>query len=62
MLKNVGFAFDLHGTLVLSNDAWIDAFVTETGLKSLRDEIRDMVYRKQSRSKIAEKYGLEEYI
>lgn len=58
MIKNVGFAFDLHGTLVLSNDAWIDAFVTETGLKSLRDEIRDMVYRKQSRLKIAEKYGV----
>lgn len=58
MRTDIGFAFDLHGTLVLSNDAWIDAFVTEIGQESIRNKITDMVYRKHSRSIIAERFGV----
>lgn len=58
MEKKLGFAFDLHGTLVLSNDAWIEAFVRESGTESIRKDVKEMVFAKQSRQIISEKYGI----
>ena len=58
MGKKLGFAFDLHGTLALSNDAWIEAFVRESGTESIRKDVKEMVFAKQSRKIISEKYGI----
>ncbi len=58
MKDRIGFAFDLHGTLVLSNEAWVDAFVSEIGDETYRSEIKRMVYLKASRRDIARKYSV----
>lgn len=56
-MSNVVFAFDLHNTLLSSNDAWIEAYM-EHSANSFRKEVIDAVYRKQPRKKIAEKIGV----
>lgn len=55
---NVAFAFDLHNTLLCSNDAWIEAYMEHTG-GAFRTEVTNAVYRKQSRKKIAEGLGVD---
>lgn len=57
--KKIGFAFDLHGTLVQSNEAWITAFLLEIGENSVRDDIQKMVYQKTSRRDISVRYGID---
>ena len=56
-MNNVVFAFDLHNTLLRSNDAWIEAYVTLSG-ERFREAVTSAVYRKQSRKKIAEEIGV----
>lgn len=58
MSKQIGFAFDLHGTLVLSNEAWLEAYVSGAGEGISREEIEERIYRKTSRKQIAEKCGV----
>ena len=56
-MSNVAFAFDLHNTLLHSNDAWIEAYMELSGGR-FREEVGDAIYRKQSRKKIAEEIGV----
>lgn len=56
-MDNVVFAFDLHNTLLRSNDAWIEAYM-EHSAGAFRTKVIDAVYRKQSRKKIAEEIGV----
>lgn len=58
MENRIGFAFDLHGTLVLSNEAWVNAFISEIGDEEYRTEIKKMVYLKASRRDIAKRFGI----
>lgn len=57
-MSKIGFAFDLHGTLTLSNDAWINAYILEFGDNIIRDEVSNLVYRKTSREEIAKIFRL----
>lgn len=56
-MSNVVFAFDLHNTLLRSNDAWIEAYMEHTA-GAFRPEVTGAVYRKQSRKKIAQDLGV----
>lgn len=58
MSEKIGFAFDLHGTLALSNDAWVEAFILVAKKEDIRECVTNMVYQKVSRKKIAEKYNI----
>lgn len=50
---NIAFAFDLHNTLLPSNDAWIEAYMELSG-GAFREEVTKAIYRKRSRREIAE--------
>ena len=48
----IAFGFDLHNTILLSNDAWIDA-LSECSEEKYKNFIRHEVYNKTSRKMIA---------
>lgn len=56
--KKIGFAFDLHGTLVHSNEAWIKAFMLVAGSELIKEQVTRMVYGKVSRKSIATSFGV----
>lgn len=53
----IAIGFDLHNTLMLSNEAWVEAYV-ELSSEANRLYIEKKVYDKCSRSKIASSLGL----
>lgn len=54
----IAFGFDLHNTLLLSNEAWIQAYLFYSDAKLL-EYITYAVYRKQSRRRIADLLGVD---
>jgi len=56
-MSKIAFAFDLHNTIVKSNEAWVEAYV-ELGSDVYREYAVQAVYRKTSRKFIAEKIGV----
>lgn len=54
----IAFGFDLHNTIMKSNEAWINAFVRYSG-ERYKEMITKEVYNKCSRSKMALRLGLD---
>lgn len=54
----IAFGFDLHNTILLSNDAWIDA-LSECSEEKYKTFIQHEVYSKTSRKMIAEQIGAD---
>ena len=54
----IAFGFDLHNTILLSNDAWIEA-LSECSEEKYKNFIRHEVYNKTSRKMIAEQIGAD---
>lgn len=57
-MSNVAFAFDLHNTIMKSNDAWISAYIA-CGGECVRDQVTRAVYQKRSRRAIAHSIGVD---
>ena len=57
-MSRIGFGFDLHNTLLFSNDAWIEAYLRQTD-ESFRDVVTMAVYQKQNRKQIADRIGVD---
>lgn len=57
-MNNIAFGFDLHNTILKSNDAWIAAYVELLGSEYEKTITYD-VYRKKSRKKLAETYNIK---
>lgn len=57
-MSSTAFGFDLHNTILKSNDAWIAAYVELLGSEHEKTITYD-VYRKKSRKKIAETFSIK---
>lgn len=57
-MYRIAFGFDLHNTIMDSNDTWIEAYLMQSDEK-YRNQITYAVYQKQPRQQIAEKLGID---
>lgn len=57
-MPEIAFSFDLHNTIMCSNEAWINAFLLHSG-NDHHEYIEHAVYHKQSRKTIAERIGVD---
>ncbi len=57
-MNKVAFAFDLHNTIMKSNDAWISAYIA-CGGESVRNQVTQAVYQKRSRRALASSIGVD---